>query len=244
MCFKFRGSVSALSKQKFSSNVVEKCIRGAEGDAREAMISEMFRGNELEKMLRDNFANYVVQTALDYATPETKDRLIEGIRPHMAAIRNTSYGRRIQSKLNNSDNQQGMGSHHSNGSGSATPNGSSTLGHTSQASQVFGQNGPNGYGVSSYAGYQDVNGGYGNFFPNAYQVNGHVPSYNQSNGIGANNHPQAFNNGPNLNGTPYTTTYGGSTLYAPTGPDGPLNSFNQPNSAYTHAPPVNGFTYF
>ena len=99
LCYSFQHSIPSLSKQKFSSNVIEKCLRGAEPAVTTMMIEEMLNANELEKMLRDSFANYVVQTALDYAAPETKTRLVEAIRPILPAIRQTPYGRRIQSKI-------------------------------------------------------------------------------------------------------------------------------------------------
>lgn len=99
LCLAFDGQIATLSKQKFSSNVIEKCLRGAEKHVTRVMIEEMMRGNELEKMLRDSYANYVVQTAMDYADPETKARLVEAIRPLLPAVRQTPHGRRIQSKI-------------------------------------------------------------------------------------------------------------------------------------------------
>jgi hypothetical protein len=39
------------------------------------------------------------QTALDYADPHQRARLVEGIRPVLPLIRNTPYGKRIQNKL-------------------------------------------------------------------------------------------------------------------------------------------------
>ncbi|GAA5912750.1 uncharacterized protein JCM6883_006222 [Sporobolomyces salmoneus] len=95
----FLGNVSALSAQKFSSNVVEKCIRVADGTGRRAIIDELLVKQRLERLLRDSFANYVVQTALDYAEPAQRAQLIETIRPILPMIRNTPYGKRIQSKI-------------------------------------------------------------------------------------------------------------------------------------------------
>jgi len=63
------GNVCALSVQKFSSNVIEKCIRVAEHNTRKALIEELLNRSRLEKLLRDSFGNYCVQTALDYAEP-------------------------------------------------------------------------------------------------------------------------------------------------------------------------------
>jgi hypothetical protein len=99
LCEKFAGRISALSKQKFSSNVIEKCLRTADLDTKKMMIDEMLLGNELEKMLRDSFANYVVQTAMDFADPQTKMRLVDAIRPILPLIKQTPHGRRIAGKI-------------------------------------------------------------------------------------------------------------------------------------------------
>ncbi|KAF9978557.1 hypothetical protein BGZ65_006949, partial [Modicella reniformis] len=96
---RFIGNVCVLSVQKFSSNVIEKCIRVAEPETRKFLIEEMINKARLDKLLRDSYANYVVQTALDFADPIQRAQLVECIRPLLPAIRNTPYGKRIQSKL-------------------------------------------------------------------------------------------------------------------------------------------------
>ncbi|KAH7883969.1 ARM repeat-containing protein [Phlebopus sp. FC_14] len=95
----FTGNVCALSVQKFSSNVIEKCIRVAEHNTRKMLIEELLNRSRLEKLLRDSYGNYCVQTALDYAEPGQRALLVEGIRPVLPLIRNTPYGKRIQNKL-------------------------------------------------------------------------------------------------------------------------------------------------
>ncbi|PQE29768.1 hypothetical protein CJF32_00000430 [Rutstroemia sp. NJR-2017a WRK4] len=112
----FQGRVGQLSKQKFSSNVIEKCLRCAQEPSKDMLIEEMLQPNELDRLLRDSFANYVIQTALDYANPAMKTRLIEAIRPHLPAIRTTPYGRRIQAKI------QGNESRGNSSNGQSTPN--------------------------------------------------------------------------------------------------------------------------
>lgn len=101
----FQGKVGQLSKQKFSSNVIEKCLRCSQEDSKDMLINEMLQPAELDRLLRDSFANYVIQTALDYANPAMKVRLIEAIRPHLPAIRTTPYGRRIQAKIQGNEGQ-------------------------------------------------------------------------------------------------------------------------------------------
>ncbi|CAO3570646.1 unnamed protein product [Mortierella alpina] len=96
---RFIGSVCVLSVQKFSSNVMEKCIRVAEPETRKFLIEEMINKTRLDKLLRDSYANYVVQTSLECADPIQRGLLVDCIRPLLPAIRNTPYGKRIQSKL-------------------------------------------------------------------------------------------------------------------------------------------------
>lgn len=115
LCYTFQGQIPQLSKQKFSSNVIEKCLRGADSSVTRLLIEEMLNLIELEKMLRDSYANYVVQTAMDYADAETKARLIDAIRPILPSVRQTPHGRRIQSKIMALDGQGRF-------SGNGTPN--------------------------------------------------------------------------------------------------------------------------
>ena len=79
------------------------------------LIEEMLSSQpELERLLRDSYANYVIQTAIDYAGGPMKTRLIEAIRPILPSIRSTPYGRRIQAKIQGIDNRPA-------GSGNGTP---------------------------------------------------------------------------------------------------------------------------
>lgn len=106
----FAGRVGQLSRQKFSSNVIEKCLRCAQEPSKNMLIEEMLQPTEIDKLLRDSFANYVIQTALDYAQPDMKARLIDSIRPFLPAIRSTPYGRRIQAKIAGSEGRSGSSS--------------------------------------------------------------------------------------------------------------------------------------
>ncbi|KAK4688840.1 pumilio RNA-binding family, partial [Tremellales sp. Uapishka_1] len=99
----FIGNVCSLSVQKFSSNVVEKCIRVADPEIRKVLVGEVLNRSRLEKLLRDSYGNYVIQTILDYCDMGQRMLLIECIRPILPSIRNTPYGKRIQSKLQRED---------------------------------------------------------------------------------------------------------------------------------------------
>ncbi|KAJ9115516.1 hypothetical protein QFC22_005275 [Naganishia vaughanmartiniae] len=119
----FVGNVCVLSVQKFSSNVIEKCIRVADPELRKILVGELLNRSRLEKLLRDSFANYVVQTALDYADPSQRMLLVECIRPILPMIRNTPYGKRIQSKLQREQMGGGHQDHYSGGGGSSSGGG-------------------------------------------------------------------------------------------------------------------------
>ncbi|TLS25966.1 hypothetical protein PpBr36_07457 [Pyricularia pennisetigena] len=106
----FRGRISFLSRHKFSSNVIEKCLRCSADVSKDMIAEEILAPGEIERLLRDSFANYVIQTALEYSTPMTKHRLVETIRPILPTVRSTPYGRRIQAKIQAFDNRSGQSS--------------------------------------------------------------------------------------------------------------------------------------
>jgi len=113
----FKGRIAQLSRHKFSSNVVEKCLRCAGDVSKDMIVEELLAPGEMERLLRDSFANYVIQTALDYATPVMKHNLVDTIRPILPGIRATPYGRRISAKITTYDSRSGS----NNTSGQATP---------------------------------------------------------------------------------------------------------------------------
>ncbi|KAL2130756.1 hypothetical protein VTI74DRAFT_5974 [Chaetomium olivicolor] len=158
----FATRISALSKHKFSSNVVEKCLRCSSDQSKDMIVDELLAPGEIDRLLRDSFGNYVIQTALDYATPMSKHRLIEAIRPILPSIRATPYGRRIQAKIQAHDNRVGQPN---NGQVLPTdpaggqislrpthnrvmPNGASILATGAYANGVNGINGMNGANVN------------------------------------------------------------------------------------------------
>jgi len=82
------------------------------------------------------------QTALDYAEPAQRALLVDGIRPILPLIRNTPYGKRIQSKLQ----REQMEMSHTNGI-SQYGNGGG-FNHHSQQHQLMGM-GMAGQGLST-----------------------------------------------------------------------------------------------
>ena len=93
------GSISSLSVQKFSSNVVEKCLELSNEKMRVKLIEELVNPERLPRLLQDPYANYVIQKALAVSKKHQFERLVAVIKPHLIALRNTSFGKRIQSKI-------------------------------------------------------------------------------------------------------------------------------------------------
>ena len=108
LCQTFLGKIADLSKQKFSSNVIEKCIRIAEMDTKHQMIEELISSPSFDQVADDAFGNYVVQTAWDHAKEADEERLAEKVRPLLARMRHKPYGRRFASRLNDRDKRFGV----------------------------------------------------------------------------------------------------------------------------------------
>lgn len=49
---------------------------------------------------QDQYANYVLQSALAVAQGPLHTQLVENIKPHMASLRGMPHGKRIMAKLN------------------------------------------------------------------------------------------------------------------------------------------------
>ncbi|KAI1288090.1 Pumilio -like protein 2 [Halotydeus destructor] len=102
-----RGKVLPLSQHKFASNVVEKCVCYASRAERAFLIDEVCAyggdGNgshsALYTMMKDQYANYVVQKMIEVAEAPQRKSLIQRIRPQVATLRKYTYGKHILAKL-------------------------------------------------------------------------------------------------------------------------------------------------
>jgi pumilio RNA-binding family len=90
-----------LSQHKFASNVVEKCVTHATRAERALLIEEVcgFNDNALHVMMKDQYANYVVQKMIDVSEPTQRKVLMHKIRPHLNSLRKYTYGKHIIAKL-------------------------------------------------------------------------------------------------------------------------------------------------
>lgn len=112
-----QGHVLEYSRHKFASNVVEKCVSFGTNEQRQRLIEEVLTpaslsdisDNEqrsgdqadipLHLMMRDQFANYVVQKMLDVVDGEQRDLLLSSIKPQLPQLRKYTYGKHILAKV-------------------------------------------------------------------------------------------------------------------------------------------------
>ncbi|KAJ2037535.1 mRNA binding protein puf3 [Coemansia sp. S3946] len=104
VCARVRGHVLQLSKHKFASNVVEKCIAYGDPKDRKALIDEITLVRRdgschLITMMKDQYANYVVQKMLDVVKVNQREQILIKIQPHMAALRKFTYGKHLITKV-------------------------------------------------------------------------------------------------------------------------------------------------
>ncbi|CAG9539816.1 unnamed protein product [Cercopithifilaria johnstoni] len=99
-----KGDVLHFAQHKFASNVIEKCLTCGEPHHKNALITEVC-GNPndiatpLLMMMKDQFANYVVQKMLDVADSALRKKMMLAIKPHIPALRKYNYGKHIITKL-------------------------------------------------------------------------------------------------------------------------------------------------
>ena len=89
------GNTAELAQQKYSSNVVEKCLAKASPEICDQMMAEIADPEVIQDLLYHRFANYVVQRALKQATAVQRTMLIDAIRPFVGGLGANAGGRRI-----------------------------------------------------------------------------------------------------------------------------------------------------
>ncbi|RDX71866.1 putative pumilio-like 7, chloroplastic, partial [Mucuna pruriens] len=94
----FEGNYAHLSRQKFGSHVVEKCLAVFNDEDRSRVILELLSTPHFEHLLQDPHANYVVQSALRHSEGCVHNVLVEAIESHKAISRNSPYSKKIFSQ--------------------------------------------------------------------------------------------------------------------------------------------------
>jgi hypothetical protein len=101
------GQVLELSKHKFASNVVEKCVAYGSYQDRQHIIDEITEvhpdnSSPLLAMMKDGFGNYVIQKLLDVTDGEQRAQLVAKVKPQLLALKRYTYGKHLASSKNTS----------------------------------------------------------------------------------------------------------------------------------------------
>jgi len=95
-----RGKIVQLSQHKFASNVIEKSVQFGSHEHRQWLIDEIcVDSSALETMMKDQYANYVVQKILDVCDAQQREIMITHIRPHIPSLKKYTYGKHIIARL-------------------------------------------------------------------------------------------------------------------------------------------------
>ncbi|KAK4764419.1 hypothetical protein SAY87_013857 [Trapa incisa] len=87
------GHYVMLSMQKYSSNVVEKCIECADQEYQRCIIKELITCAKWDQIMQDPYGNYVIQAALNSSKGDLKAALLEAMKPHIHVLRTNPYGK-------------------------------------------------------------------------------------------------------------------------------------------------------
>ncbi|XP_043709057.1 pumilio homolog 12-like [Telopea speciosissima] len=94
------GSYISLSLQKFSSHVVEKCLKESTEEQSSKIIKELLSSSKFIGLLEDAYGNYVVQSALLVAKGDTYKAIVDLVQSRIPSMRSNPYGKRILDRIN------------------------------------------------------------------------------------------------------------------------------------------------
>nr|CAD1837872.1 unnamed protein product [Ananas comosus var. bracteatus] len=81
-----RGHFANLSTQKYSSNVVENCLKNTTSDERESIIRELLWSPNILDIFVDLYGNYVMQTALSVAKGGVHKELLDLLKKNLPTL--------------------------------------------------------------------------------------------------------------------------------------------------------------
>jgi hypothetical protein len=96
-------TVCRLSQQKYSSNVVEACLKRAGGASKQRLLDALCAPAALPQLIVHRYGNYVVQRAYQSGDAAQRRRMVDALRPHAAKLRETTGGRRILERIGADD---------------------------------------------------------------------------------------------------------------------------------------------
>ena len=94
-----KDKIVQLSSQKYSSKVIECCM--ADSIIKNKIIKTIIEGNNIKKLIIDQYGNYIVQKSLYYSKENEEDFLsiINNIKKIKDFLKNDEFGQKIYDKL-------------------------------------------------------------------------------------------------------------------------------------------------
>nr|XP_043637892.1 pumilio homolog 12-like [Erigeron canadensis] len=90
-----QGNFAALSRNKYASNVVEKCLTESREDVSNRIVLELLTSPDSSLLLTDQYANFVIQSALKISRGPAYNCLRNLISENVASMRTNLYGKKI-----------------------------------------------------------------------------------------------------------------------------------------------------
>ncbi|KAI4368568.1 hypothetical protein MLD38_017112 [Melastoma candidum] len=91
------GHLVDLSMQKYSSNVVESCLKLAREERRACVIQELIGSPRLDQILQDPYGNYVIQSAIMASKGALRSAIVKAIKPYIPTLIANPYGKKVLS---------------------------------------------------------------------------------------------------------------------------------------------------
>jgi hypothetical protein len=101
----FAGGFYAFSLHKFASNVIEKCIRRALPEQRDAIFREIigaegaWEAERVFRMVGDQFGNYVIQRIIEFGTEAQRTAIYDVVYENYENLMTRQYAKHVIQKL-------------------------------------------------------------------------------------------------------------------------------------------------
>ena len=93
-------NIAYYCKNRYSSNVIEKCFDYCGKKEKKKLIEKMSNPEILSELIVDEHGNYVVQKSLYYADSKDKEKILNIIKSLIPRIKSTTFGEKLLFKLN------------------------------------------------------------------------------------------------------------------------------------------------
>ncbi|EDR27630.1 pumilio domain-containing protein C6G9.14, putative [Entamoeba dispar SAW760] len=94
---KIKDNIVFYSKQKFSSNVVEKCLKCSTENVRQPLLDVLSQPESLVALVEDQYGNFVIQAFLDVLPENRREEIAHQIIPLIPS--NSQFSYHIEKKL-------------------------------------------------------------------------------------------------------------------------------------------------